>query len=71
MDKLHKQIRAEEENVEIALGNLKQTIEREEKTVIELAWGQGCGFCGKKGGDCVRWVRLLANFLFLTPHRGE
>ncbi|RLG29254.1 hypothetical protein DRO03_07720 [Methanosarcinales archaeon] len=37
MDKLHKQIRAEEENVEIALGNLKQTIEREEKTVIELA----------------------------------
>ena len=39
MDKLLKQIRAEEENVEIALGNLKQTIEREEKTVIELAWG--------------------------------
>jgi uncharacterized protein YutE (UPF0331/DUF86 family) len=37
MDKLRKQIRAEEENVEIALGNLKQTIEREEKTVIELA----------------------------------
>jgi len=37
MDKLRKHIRAEEENVEIALGNLKQTIEREEKTVIELA----------------------------------
>ncbi|MEA1894359.1 MAG: hypothetical protein U9N36_03975 [Euryarchaeota archaeon] len=37
MDKLRKHIRAEGENVEIALGNLKQTIEREEKTVIELA----------------------------------
>ncbi len=37
MDKLLKQIRAEEENVEIALDNLKQTIKREEKTVIELA----------------------------------
>jgi len=37
MDKLRKHIRAEEENVEIALGNLKQTIKREEKTVIELA----------------------------------
>ena len=37
MDKLRKQIHAEEENVEIALGNLKRTIEREEKTVIELA----------------------------------
>lgn len=37
MDKLRKQILAEEENVEIAFGNLKQTIEREEKTVIELA----------------------------------
>jgi hypothetical protein len=37
MDKLRKQIRAEEENVEIALNNLKYTVEREEKTVIELA----------------------------------
>jgi len=37
MDKLRKHIRAEGENVEIALDNLKQTIEREEKTVIELA----------------------------------
>ena len=37
MDKLRRQIRAEEENVEIALGNLKQTIKREERTVIELA----------------------------------
>lgn len=37
MDKLRKQIRAEEENVEIALNNLKYTAEREEKTVIELA----------------------------------
>ncbi|MEA3283349.1 MAG: hypothetical protein U9Q68_12515 [Euryarchaeota archaeon] len=37
MDKLLKQIRAEEENVGIALDNLKQTIKREEKTVIELA----------------------------------
>lgn len=34
MDKPRKQIRAEEENVEIALGNLKQTIEREEKTIL-------------------------------------
>ena len=37
MDKLRKQIRAEEENVEIALNNPKYTAEREEKTVIELA----------------------------------
>ena len=34
MDKPRKQIRAEEENVEIALGNLKQTIEMEEKTIL-------------------------------------
>ncbi|MEA1906182.1 MAG: hypothetical protein U9N12_04395 [Euryarchaeota archaeon] len=31
MDELRKQIRAEGENAEIAPGNLKQTIEREEK----------------------------------------
>jgi len=34
MDKPRKHIRAEEENVEIVLGNLKQTIEREEKTIL-------------------------------------
>lgn len=37
MDKLRKQIRAEEEHVNTALNNLKQVMEREEKTVIELA----------------------------------
>ncbi len=37
MDELHKRILAEKENVEIALGNLKYTMARNEKTVIELA----------------------------------
>lgn len=37
MDELHKRILAEKENVEITLGNLKYTMARNEKTVIELA----------------------------------
>ncbi len=37
MDNLHRRILAEKENVEIALGNLKYTMARNEKTVIELA----------------------------------
>ncbi len=37
MDELHKRILAEKENVEIALGNLKYAMARNEKTVIELA----------------------------------
>ncbi|MDP2754197.1 MAG: DUF86 domain-containing protein [Nitrospirota bacterium] len=37
MDELHKRILAEKENVEIALDNLKYTMARNEKTVIELA----------------------------------
>ncbi len=37
MDELNKKILAEKENVEIALGNLKYTVARNEKTVIELA----------------------------------
>ena len=37
MDNLKKRILAEKENVEIALNNLKYTMERKEKTVIELA----------------------------------
>ncbi len=37
MDELNKKILAEKENVEIALGNLKYTMTRNEKTVIELA----------------------------------
>lgn len=37
MDKLTKQILAEKENVEIALNNLKKTMARKEKSVIELA----------------------------------
>ncbi len=37
MDELNKKILAEKENVEIALGNLKYTMARNEKTVIELA----------------------------------
>ncbi len=37
MDELHKRILAEKENVEIALGNLKDAMARNEKTVIELA----------------------------------
>jgi len=37
MDDLHRRILAEKENVEIALGNLKDAMARTEKTVIELA----------------------------------
>jgi uncharacterized protein YutE (UPF0331/DUF86 family) len=37
MDNLHRRILAEKENVEIALGNLKYAMARNEKTVIELA----------------------------------
>lgn len=37
MDNLKKRILAEKENVEIALNNLKYTVERKEKSVIELA----------------------------------
>ncbi len=37
MDRLKKQILAEEENVETALGHLKYAMERKDKTVIELA----------------------------------
>ncbi len=37
MDELNKKILAEKENIEIALGNLKYTMARNEKTVIELA----------------------------------
>lgn len=37
MDELNKRILAEKENVEIALGNLKYAMARNEKTVIELA----------------------------------
>jgi uncharacterized protein YutE (UPF0331/DUF86 family) len=37
MDKLQKRILAEKENVDIALNNLKYTMERKEKSVIELA----------------------------------
>ncbi len=37
MDNLHRRILAEKENVGIALGNLKDAIARNEKTVIELA----------------------------------
>lgn len=37
MDNLKKRILAEKENVEIALNNLKYTMQRKEKTVIELA----------------------------------
>lgn len=37
MDELHRRILAEKENVEIALGNLKDAMARNEKTVIELA----------------------------------
>jgi len=37
MDELNKRILAEKENVEIALGNLKDAMARNEKTVIELA----------------------------------
>ncbi len=37
MDNLHRRILAEKENVGIALGNLKDVMARNEKTVIELA----------------------------------
>lgn len=37
MDKLHQQILAERENVEIALDNLNFAWERQDKTVVELA----------------------------------
>jgi uncharacterized protein YutE (UPF0331/DUF86 family) len=37
MDDLHRRILAEKENVGIALGNLKDAMARNEKTVIELA----------------------------------
>ena len=37
MDNLKKRILAEKENVEIALNNLRFTMERKEKSVIELA----------------------------------
>lgn len=37
MDKLPNQILAEKENVELALSNLKDAINRKEKSVIELA----------------------------------
>ena len=37
MGNLSRQILAEKENVEIALSNLKEAMEREEKSVIELA----------------------------------
>ncbi|MBN2488297.1 MAG: hypothetical protein JXA98_04655 [Methanosarcinaceae archaeon] len=37
MDKLHRQILAEKENVEIALENIQYTISREEMSVVELA----------------------------------
>ncbi len=37
MDDLHRRILAEKENVETALSNLKETMARKEKTVIELA----------------------------------
>ncbi|VVB86134.1 Uncharacterised protein [uncultured archaeon] len=37
MDDISRQILAEKENVEIALSNLKDTMARDEKTVIELA----------------------------------
>lgn len=37
MDELSKQILAERENVEEALGNLRYAMEREQKTVVELA----------------------------------
>lgn len=37
MDDLNRQVLAEKENVEIALINLKDTMSRNEKTVIELA----------------------------------
>ncbi|UCH95957.1 MAG: DUF86 domain-containing protein [Candidatus Aminicenantes bacterium] len=37
MDKLHKQVLAEKENIQIALNNLQSALERKEKTVIELA----------------------------------
>lgn len=37
MDDLHRQILAEKENVETALGNLKDAMARKEKMVIELA----------------------------------
>lgn len=37
MDKLHRQVLAEKENVQIAMDNLQSALERKEKTVIELA----------------------------------
>jgi uncharacterized protein YutE (UPF0331/DUF86 family) len=37
MDKLHRQVLAEKENVQIAMNNLQSALERKEKTVIELA----------------------------------
>ena len=37
MDNLSKQVLAEKENVEIALSNLKKAMDREEKSVVELA----------------------------------
>jgi len=37
MDRLRKQILAERENIETALNHLKNAMEREDKTVIELA----------------------------------
>jgi len=37
MDKLHKQVLAEKENIQIAMNNLQSALERKEKTVIELA----------------------------------
>ena len=37
MDNLARQILAEKENVEIALGNLKEALSRKEKSVVELA----------------------------------
>ncbi len=37
MDELNRKIFAEEENIEIALGNLRDAMARKKKTVIELA----------------------------------
>ena len=37
MDNLSKQVLAEKENVDIALSNLKKAMDREEKSVVELA----------------------------------
>ena len=37
MDNLSKQVLAEKENMEIALSNLKKAMDREEKSVVELA----------------------------------